>query len=320
MRWRYTFRALPHSRVLSMLAAKPHPHTASAFMAIKSKFFRVGVEGVTTDGREISRDWIQQMAATYNRAKYGARIFAEHIRGAVPDGPFRALGDVLNVKAEEITEGDLKGKLALYAQIEPSEAMVKLVQSGQKIYSSMEVDSAFAGGKLAYLVGLGITDSPASLGTEILAFAAQHPDTSPFKSRKQRPENLFSAATETAIELEPEAPAADQEAGFFAKLNALLDKFTGTPKPAAPPATATPPAAADMLTFATELRDCLKGLAQSFGQMETGLSAMGKAFDTYRATTDTALAEFRTALDTTAAPHTQRPPATGGNGAVVTDC
>lgn len=288
-------------------------------MAIKSKFFRVGVEGVTTDGREISRELIQQMAATYNRAKYGARVFAEHIRGMVPDGPFRALGDVLAVKAEEIPDGELKGKLALYAQIEPSAPMVALVNSGQKIYTSMEVSPNFAGSKLAYLSGLGITDSPASLGTEVLAFAAQHPDVSPFKARKQQPNNLFSAAAETVIELEPEASTTDASAGFFAKLDALLEKFTGKAKPAeAAPAAAV--SAPDILAFADELRTSLKGLADAFTELESGLDVMQTAFDAYRATTDAALAEFRTALDTTAAPHTPRPAATGGAGAVLTDC
>ncbi|MBV8972708.1 MAG: GPO family capsid scaffolding protein, partial [Sphingomonadaceae bacterium] len=50
-------------------------------MADNSKFFRVAVEGGTSDGRVISRDWIEQMAATYNPATYGARISCEHIKG-----------------------------------------------------------------------------------------------------------------------------------------------------------------------------------------------------------------------------------------------
>lgn len=291
-------------------------------MAIKSKFFRVGVEGVTTDGREISRELIQQMAATYNRAKYGARVFAEHIRGMVPDGPFRALGDVLAVKAEEIPDGELKGKLALYAQIEPSAPMVALVNSGQKIYTSMEVSPNFAGGKLAYLSGLGITDSPASLGTEVLAFAAQHPDASPFKARKQQPDNLFSAAVETAIELEPETTAPDPAAGFFAKLNELLEKFAGKTKitARADPAPTIESQPTEVAAFATELRTSLTGLADAFKTAAADRKALADAFDAYRATTDAALAEFRTALDTTAAPHTPRPAATGGAGAVLTDC
>ncbi len=35
-------------------------------MATKSKRFRVGVEGATTDGRKIQREWLTQMAENYD--------------------------------------------------------------------------------------------------------------------------------------------------------------------------------------------------------------------------------------------------------------
>ncbi len=47
----------------------------------KSQFFRVATEGATTDGRNIDRATIEQIAATYNPKTYGARIWLEHIRG-----------------------------------------------------------------------------------------------------------------------------------------------------------------------------------------------------------------------------------------------
>lgn len=288
-------------------------------MAKKTKFFRVAVEGLTADGREISRAEIQQMADTYNPEKYGARVFVEHIRGLAPDGPFRALGDVVALKAEQITDGELKGKLALYAQIDPTDAMVKLVNSGQKIYSSVEIAPTLADSKKAYMVGLGVTDSPASLGTEILKFAAQHPDAAPFKARKQKPENVFSAAIESAIELEPEAPAADLAAGFFTKLNELLEKFAGKTKPESKP---DPAAASETANVANaELLTGVSAALREFVTVTSGaLDAIRADMAAQKQTTETTLAEFRTALDTTAAPHTQRPATTGGNGAAVTDC
>jgi len=171
----------------------------------KSKFFRIAVEGATSDGRVIDRAVLQDMATSYNPALYGARIFAEHIRGYAPDSPFKAYGDVTAVKAEEIADGPLKGKLALFAQIDPTPEMVALVKARQKIYSSMEITPKFADTGRAYLSGLGITDSPASLGTEVLTFAAQNPSANPFASRKQAPDNLFTAAEEAVIEFEEEA-------------------------------------------------------------------------------------------------------------------
>lgn len=41
-----------------------------------SKWFRVAVEGATTDGRSIERGWIQQMAAQYDPALYRAASIA----------------------------------------------------------------------------------------------------------------------------------------------------------------------------------------------------------------------------------------------------
>ncbi|MEN1564821.1 GPO family capsid scaffolding protein, partial [Pseudomonas aeruginosa] len=46
----------------------------------RSKWFRIAVEGATTDGRNIERDWIEQMAAQYDPNTYGARINCEHIK------------------------------------------------------------------------------------------------------------------------------------------------------------------------------------------------------------------------------------------------
>ncbi len=43
-------------------------------MTVKAKRFRIGVEGATTDGREIQREWLEQMAASYNPAVYTALI------------------------------------------------------------------------------------------------------------------------------------------------------------------------------------------------------------------------------------------------------
>ncbi|MDD9840960.1 capsid protein, partial [Escherichia coli] len=72
-----------------------------------------------------------------------------------------------------ITEGPLAGRTALYAEIEPTERMKQLVADGKKIYSSIELHPQFSVNGRAYLVGLAMTDTPASLGTERLKFTAQ---------------------------------------------------------------------------------------------------------------------------------------------------
>ncbi|SQC70975.1 putative capsid scafolding protein [Pseudomonas aeruginosa] len=164
----------------------------------RSKWFRIAVEGATTDGRNIERDWIEQMAAQYDPNTYGARINCEHIKWAWPAGEFGAYGDVLACKAEEI---DINGqkKLALFAQLEPNQALLELNKQRQKVYTSVEIDPKFADTGKAYLVGLAITDSPASLGTEALSFSAKN---GTLASRKTNPDTLFSAAEEGTLEFE----------------------------------------------------------------------------------------------------------------------
>ena len=66
-------------------------------MSKKSRFFRVAVEGATSDGRTIDRDWLLQIAKHYNPKVYGARVNMEHIRGYGPNSDFRAYGDVLAI-------------------------------------------------------------------------------------------------------------------------------------------------------------------------------------------------------------------------------
>ncbi len=95
----------------------------------KSKFFRVGTEGDTTDGRKIERGWIQDMAAHFNRDLYGARVWLEHLRGLYPDSTFRAYGDVFALEAREVEDG----KLALFAQIDPTEDLVAMNKARQKL-------------------------------------------------------------------------------------------------------------------------------------------------------------------------------------------
>ncbi len=189
-------------------------------MTVKAKRFRIGVEGATTDGREIQREWLEQMAASYNPEVYTALINLEHIKSYLPESIFNRYGRVAALVAEEIQDGPLKGKLALYADVEPTSSLVELVKKGQKLFTSMEVSPKFADTGKAYLVGLAATDDPASLGTEMLTFSASAA-RNPLANRKQNPENLFTAAEETLIELEE---TQGEKPSLFARVTALFTK------------------------------------------------------------------------------------------------
>ncbi|WP_404692136.1 GPO family capsid scaffolding protein [Raoultella ornithinolytica] len=189
-------------------------------MAVKAKRFRIGVEGATTDGRTIERAWLEQMAASYNPQVYTALINLEHIKGYTPDSPFRRFGTVDKLEAEEIADGPLKDKMALYAWITPSADLVAYTRNLQKLFTSMEVNTSFADTGKAYLVGLAATDDPASLGTEMLQFSASA-KSNPLASRKQNPENLFTAAEETLIEWEE---VQGEKTSLFARVTAMFTK------------------------------------------------------------------------------------------------
>ncbi|AWY43755.1 phage capsid protein [Pseudomonas putida] len=188
----------------------------------RSKWTRIAVEGATTDGRNIERSWIEDMASTYSPNTYGARINCEHIKGYWPGGEFGAYGDVLALKADEVEIAGVK-KLALFGQLQPNDALLALNKAGQKVYTSIEVQPKFADSGKAYLVGLAITDTPASLGTEALSFSAQH---GTLTNRKQDKDNLFTAAEETALEFEE----VTDTPGMFAALKEKVGELLGMSK------------------------------------------------------------------------------------------
>ncbi|MEB6791626.1 GPO family capsid scaffolding protein, partial [Escherichia coli] len=107
------------------------------------KTFRVAVSGPTADGREISAADLRAAASNFNPEIYGARVNVEHWLSPVPSSEFSAMGDVTALSTEEITEGPLVGRTALYAEIEPTDRMKNLVSRGKKIYSSIELARNF---------------------------------------------------------------------------------------------------------------------------------------------------------------------------------
>ncbi|VVE46232.1 GPO family capsid scaffolding protein [Pandoraea terrigena] len=292
-------------------------------MAKKTKFFRVATEGATTDGRTITRQMIQEMAATYDTNKYGARINLEHIRGIVPDGPFKAYGDVIALK----TDTNAEGKLQLLAQLDPTDALVAMTtKDRQKVYSSIEVDPDFANSGQAYMVALAVTDNPASLGTEMLAFSATATN-SPLAGRKQRPENLFTAAEQALIEFEDEAgDGGEVTLTLKGSTASLLERFTAgllgkKPSPTTPPenkpATSEQPQqfTAEMATNAVG-EAVAKAMERFSANMTDAIKPVTEALETLRRDHDALVTKLS---DTDgSAPRTA---ATGGSKfAELTDC
>lgn len=280
---------------------------STAAKKFRSNWFRIAVEGATTDKRNIKRDWLEQAAANFNQQTYGARIWLEHFRSILPDSPFKAFGDVLAVKAEDVTINGQK-KLALFAQISPTDELVAMNKKRQKIYTSAEIDETFADTGEAYLVGLAVTDSPASLGTDVLTFSMEKPESSPFKDRHYSASSMFTEATETEItfeEMEPDKPGLGLQL-----LTKVKDLLKGKQ-------------AQDDQTFAQigqaveAVADHVKDLPDQFNKLQKKHDDLTTDFtqlsDDYKA--------FKQKLDGEQDPgQPPRPAVTGGNQQQLTDC
>lgn len=128
--------------------------------ALITPFVKIAQSGPCADGRTIDPQWLRDMAETYDPEVYRAKIWPEHIRFG------NNYGTVVELKAEET-----EGVVSLLARLAANAQYIWDNQYDQLLSFSIEVLENFAGSGKAYLAGLGITDSPASLGTDELKFA-----------------------------------------------------------------------------------------------------------------------------------------------------
>ena len=275
-----------------------------------TKFFRIATEGATSDGRVIDRETLVQMAKSYDPKVYTARVNLEHIRGYDPTGPFKAYGDVVALKTEEVD-----GKLGLFAQIDPTDELVAMTKARQKIFSSMEVQPSFADTGEAYLVGLAVTDNPASLGCDVLKFNAQAP-VNPLAARKLDPANLFTEVVPVEVDLSQSVGTEPQPvpARFAESIKAL---FSRQRKADDNTEARFADAQEAIQTVATQLQTMGEQVVTGFKSINDQLTAL----KTQGEQRDQAFNALKGGLENTQA-FTSRPPATGGDTAtaIKTDC
>lgn len=229
---------------------------------LKTDWIRAAVEGKTADGREITKEQIEQIASTYDRNLYHAQLWLEHLRGLMPDSVFKALGSVAAVKAELISEGVLAGKLALSVQLEPAPELITMVRNGQKLHLSVEILPNFPATNGAYLMGVGVTDSPASIGTGIMQF-----------STAQHPQNLYSSPL--ACEFGACAEQDDLKA-----IRAMLEKLTVQKEPDFKGVPITPPKPE---TFTQQRLDSLEQQIKALQNMMQPYADLGRRFEAFMA-------------------------------------
>ncbi|EPN1928655.1 GPO family capsid scaffolding protein [Cronobacter dublinensis] len=268
------------------------------------KKFRVAVSGATVDGREIKPEHLRDAAANYNPEVYGARVNIEHYLSPYPGSDFGAMGDVTALSAEDITTGPLAGRTALYAEIEPSARMKQLTDNNQKIYSSIELHPQFALNGQAYVMGLAMTDTPASLGTERLKFAAQQRAQVMAFNNQQAEPPMFTEAIEAEV-IELSGQRSDESKQWFSRVMGILGKGQKT----------------DDERF-SQVHQAVEAVAQSQVELSDQFSSVeqGRAQDKaaiQQLTTD--LAALRQKLETTDGNFSRRPPASGGDNAQLAD-
>ncbi|QQO65723.1 GPO family capsid scaffolding protein [Klebsiella michiganensis] len=268
------------------------------------KKFRVAVSGNTVDGREIQPQHLRDAAANYNPEVYGARVNIEHYLSIFPGSDFGAMGDVAALSTEDITDGPLAGRTALYAEIEPSERMVQMTNKGQKVYSSIELHPQFALNGKAYVVGLAMTDTPASLGTDRLKFAAQQRASVMAFNNQQGEAPMFTEALEAEV-IELAAQRSDEGKQWFNRVMGILGKGQKT----------------DDQRFG-QVHQAVEAVAQSQVDLGEQFSTAEQERQQDKAaiqklTTD--LAALRQQLEGTDGNFSQRPAAGGGDNAQLAD-
>ena len=276
-----------------------------------TKTFRVARAGQTTDGREITREQITQMASSYDPEVYGARVNLEHYRGFMPNSDFRCYGDVVSLSTEEV--GD---HLYLLAEVEPTKELIALAKSKQKVYFSIEFYPEFADTKEAYMVGLACTDSPASLGTSYMQFCQQNPDDSPLSARKQNPDTFISTA-ESVWEYK------DEPKSVLASVKELFAAPTAT-KAEKSKEVATAEAFADLPSTINSVKQVMEAMATA---LDTTNASIGNLTNTVtefahkQNEVETSLKTVQANLDNTPDDnYTERPAATGSSDYVKSDC
>lgn len=107
--------------------------------------------------------WLEEAAESYDTSVYTAVIWPSHYR-------FYSLGTVEDLKVETADN-----KVKLFARLRPNQYLIQMNKADQSLFSSIEIVENFADEGHAYMYGLAVTDSPASLGTDRLEFTKNVP-------------------------------------------------------------------------------------------------------------------------------------------------
>jgi len=269
----------------------------------RTKPFLLATAGSTVDGRTIDENMIREMAKSYDPKTYGARLNIEHIRGISGEKPFRAYGDVAELSVGEVDvnfNGKTEKRVALYGSFDVTEDAQALNSAQQKVFPSIEIEPNFGGKGFAYLMGCALTDSPASIATERLAFNVTRPGALTFS----RDEGAVLEFADGKGDVTPEGGS------FLKALTGILEKFAG--KPVETPA--NPVVQPPVTTPGTIDMAALTGLFGEFGKtIEGAMQAHAAAVTAEIDRVDLKVTSLAKEFEGTPAPDQQRRPLANGN-------
>lgn len=285
---------------------------------MKTKPFLLATAGSTVDGRVIDDKMLREMAEGYDPKTYGARLNIEHIRGISGQAPFRAYGDVLELSVADVDvnfHGETEKRLGLFGTFDVTDEAKELNAQGQKVFSSIEIEPNFGGKGKAYLMGCALTDSPASIATERLAFNRSLPGTITLsRGSDGQPEGALPLEFADAV-----ADKADEfTSGFGKMLENVFAKFA-PPKPEQKPAEQPDDQGKQEGFNIADMKPLFEQLGQTFATEIGGLrSEMREEMDVFAVKLKAVEQTVEGKPDTN---HAKRPAAAGGNGQFAkTDC
>ena len=174
----------------------------------------IATSGQAVDGRTIEPQWLIDAAETYTRNTYTALIWPHHPQYEYGEREFTCnLGEVDALKTETVD-----GVVKLYAQLIPNRFLICANEDGQKLFTSAEFMGDFAGSGREYLMGIAVTDIPASLGTEKIKFQL---------AGEEKPAERGSLETFSLGKLKTQK----KESSLWSKLFSTRKEFTPTPEP-----------------------------------------------------------------------------------------
>lgn len=228
---------------------------SSAASHLMTDWICIATEGETVDGREIPASWLTEMAETYDPAgTYTALIWPEHERY------WGSAGEVLELKAEKSDTGLTK----LYARLSPSQSLIYSNRNNQLLFASIEPVENFRNSGKTYLKGLGVTNQPASIGTDRMRFNAKQDNA------------IYGTPVPFVIDMVTERPGDKQM--YDEKKPLWMSLFGVKPQQPEKPAAQAPE---NKDESGKEFTEALQGMAQTLSDLQEQYQSLASTVEKY---------------------------------------